>query len=287
MKKTSEKELYGLIGYPVKHSFSHLMHNAAFAHYKMDAVYQLFEVAPDALEKFFKDTIFEKKFSGFNVTVPHKENAVQYLNGDKDNFVKINSAVNTVRVEKDGRLSGVNTDGLGFLRDLNERGVRIEGKSIALIGAGGGAKAVATAIASESPEKLFIFDVDRFKTERLLGILKEFYPQVRAQAVESLEKLDILGANILINATPVGMKESDPLLVKKEWLHEGLFVYDLIYNPQESKLLKTARECGCLWANGLGMLLHQGALAFETWTGKIAPLDVMRGALSGGDACSK
>lgn len=282
MKKTSEKEHYGLIGYPVKHSFSHVMHNAAFAYYAMDAVYELFEVAPDLLEKFFKDTIFEKKISGFNVTVPHKENAVQYLNGDKDHFVKINSAVNTVCVEKDGRLSGVNTDGLGFLRDLSERGVKIEGKSIALIGAGGGAKAVATAIASQSPEKLFVFDVDRLKAEKLLGILKEHYPKVRSQNAESLEKLDVSGADILINATPVGMKEGDPLLVRKEWLHDGLFVYDLIYNPQESKLLKTARACGCLWANGLGMLLHQGALAFETWTGKSAPLDVMREALLGG-----
>jgi len=287
MKKTSEKERYGLIGYPVKHSFSHMMHNAAFAHYKMDAVYELFEVAPELLEKFFKDTVFEKNISGFNVTVPHKENAVQYLNGDKDNFVKINSAVNTVRVEKDGRLSGANTDGLGFLRDLNERGVKVEGKSIALIGAGGGAKAVATAIASESPEKLFVFDVDRLKAEKLIGILKEFYPNIKVQAMESLERLDISGSDILINATPVGMKESDPLLVKKEWFHDGLFVYDLIYNPRESKLLKTARECGCLWANGLGMLLHQGALAFEMWTGKSAPLDVMREALSEGGTCSK
>ena len=142
MAPLTQKELYGLIGYPVKHSYSAFMHNAAFAHYHMNAEYQLFEVSPEKLEEFFKKTIFEKKIKGFNVTVPHKEAAVQYLDGICSEGVKVNGAVNTILVEKDGKLSGFNTDGPGFSRDLNEHHVVVKGKRIALLGAGGDRKSV-------------------------------------------------------------------------------------------------------------------------------------------------
>ena len=279
MKKTATCQLYGLIGHPVKHSYSAVMHNAAFAYYKRNARYQLFEVSPQELEVFFKETIFEKKINGLNVTVPHKEKAVVYLNGHISLGVRINQAVNTVRVEKDRTLSGFNTDGAGFLRDLKSKKVQVTGKKISLIGAGGGAKAVATSLASKKPKQLLIFDINRAKSTALVDILKEFYPDVGAQAVESLEGLNIQGADLLIHATPVGMKKTDPLLVEKAWLSKDLFVYDLIYNPLETKLLKTAREAGCRYSNGLGMLLYQGCLAFQIWTQKRAPLEVMRQAL--------
>jgi shikimate dehydrogenase len=279
MPMVNVKELYGLIGFPVKHSFSSFMHNAAFAHYQMNAEYQLFEVSPQALDDFFKKTIPEKKIKGLNITVPHKEKSVFYLTGSISGTVKMNRAVNTIRVEPDGALSGFNTDGTGFVRDLNERSVSISGARIALIGAGGGAKAVATSLASCHPLELAIFDVEQAKSLTLVTILREFFPLLVVSAAATIEDLKIEGADILINATPVGLKESDPLLIKKEWLHQGLFVYDLIYNPAETKLLKEAREAGCKCANGLGMLLYQGCLAFEHWTGKEAPVDVMRRAL--------
>jgi shikimate dehydrogenase len=279
MKSSEEKKLYGLIGYPVKHSFSPFMHNAAFAHYKMEADYQLFEVAPEALGDFFEKTVAQKKLGGFNVTVPHKEGAIAYLTGKISESVKMNRAVNTVCVERDGSLSGDNTDGEGFSRDLKERGVTAALKNVSLIGAGGGAKAVATALAGQKPKRLYLFDIDQKKVASLVAIVREFFPNVAVQGVGQIEDLKIKESDILVNATPIGMKEADPLLVPKEGLHQGLFVYDLIYNPAETKLLKAAKESGCQCANGLGMLLYQGCLAFEKWTNKKAPVDVMRKAL--------
>ncbi|MDD5137802.1 MAG: shikimate dehydrogenase [Candidatus Omnitrophica bacterium] len=276
------RELYGLIGWPVKHSYSAFMHNAAFKHYGMNAVYELFEIAPQDVEAFFKKTVVEKKIKGFNVTVPHKEAAVKYLTGNKSFGVKAIGAVNTVRVQRDGLLDGFNTDEAGFTRDFQEHGVGIRGKSIALIGAGGGAKAVAFGLAGQEPSEIRIFDVDGSKAEALAKNIKIYYPHIGIACVPAAEKLDVPDADILINATPVGMKAEDPLLVKKEWLRAGLFVYDLIYNPAETKLLRAAKAAGCQAANGSGMLLYQGALAFEHWTGKPAPVEVMRKALEGG-----
>ena len=156
MKANPQKELYGLIGYPVKHSFSAFMHNAAFAHYKMNAQYQLFEVSPEELDEFFKKTIIEIGIKGFNVTVPHKERAVEFLSGEKDPLVNTIGAVNTIRVEPNGFLSGFNTDAGGFLRDLEEQGAILANKNVSLLGAGGGAKAVAFAIMNQLPKKLSI-----------------------------------------------------------------------------------------------------------------------------------
>ena len=279
MTQGSVQELYGLIGYPVSHSFSPAMQNAAFAYYGMSAAYELFEVHPNKLDEFFKKTIQEKRLKGFNVTVPHKEQAIAYLNASISPSVTMNHAVNTVRVEPDGSLSGFNTDGVGFSFDLKERGFDFGDKKIALLGAGGGAKAVATSIAVNHPQSLKVFDIDKEKARALCVIVNKFFPRVSVEAVDSAEALGIAGSDLLINATPVGMKLSDPLLVDKKWLHRGLFVYDIIYNPVETKLLKAAKEANCRTLNGLGMLLYQGALAFEYWTGKQAPVDVMRQAL--------
>jgi len=278
MEKNSKKQLYGLIGYPVKHSYSEFMHNAAFAHCQMNAEYQLFEVTPEKLDEFFKKTIHEKKLKGFNVTVPHKEKVLPYL-GEISKEVKLIGAANTVLVEDTGALKGFNTDGLGFSYDLGHQGIDIKNKTIVLFGAGGGAKAVAITIAIFEPAELIIFDIDGEKSRRLVENIKRNYPKVDVSIASNVENLKIDKADILINATPVGMKESDPLLVKQEWLHKNLFVYDLIYNPSETKLLKMAKEAGCKCANGLGMLLYQGVLAFEHWTGKKAPVEVMRKAL--------
>jgi shikimate dehydrogenase len=280
MDKTAGKELYGLIGYPVKHSFSAFMHNAAFAHYRLNAEYQLFEVAPEHLRDFFQKTIPGKKIKGFNITVPHKENAYAYFLQAKakiDSSAQRVKAINTVVVKRNGSLIGFNTDGAGFMEDLKEHHREVKNRNISLIGAGGGAKAVALAMALSIPKRFLVFDVDKKRSVELVALIKE--QGCHAQAVDSLEELRIQEAEILVNATPVGMKESDPPLIKQEWLHHQPFVYDLIYNPAETKLLKMAKEAGCPCANGLGMLLYQGCLAFEKWAQKKAPVDVMRRAL--------
>jgi shikimate dehydrogenase len=255
------------------------MHEAAFAHCGMDADYALINVAPEALEDFLKKTVQEKKLKGFNVTVPHKESVVEFLDGSTSYGVMMNRAVNTVRVEPDGALSGSNTDGPGFARDLKERGVDVTGKKVALIGAGGGAKSVATTLAAHGISSLVIFDLDPRKTEGLCEIIREYFSSVKVSGVSHAGELGLADASVLVNATPVGMRPSDPQCIAREWLHPGLFVYDLIYNPPETSLLAAARAAGCPCANGLGMLLYQGCLAFEYWTGKSAPVAVMRSAL--------
>jgi shikimate dehydrogenase len=245
----------------------------------MNAEYRLFEVPPEKLEAFFRVTIPELKIRGLNVTIPHKEKACDYLTGSVSFFVHRNKAVNTVRVELDGNLSGYNTDGPGFTRDLTERGVVMAGAKVVLLGAGGGARAVATALANKGISALGIYDMDMIKAKVLESIIKESFPQIDVNCAETASRLNVRAADILINATPVGMKPEDPLIVNKEEMHPKLFVYDLIYNPSATLLLKTAEAAGCKTANGLGMLLHQGCLAFEYWTGKPAPVDVMREAL--------
>jgi len=247
--------LFGLIGYPVKHSYSAVMHNVAFAHYGMSARYELFEVPPDGLETFFKSIVKERRIQGFNVTVPHKETVTRFLTGQIAPMAEMVGAVNTIRVETDGRFSGFNTDEPGFGLDLEERGLDVSGKKAVLLGAGGAAKAVALALAALHVEAIEVFDIVR---EKAAGLNE---------------------AGLFVNATPLGMKDGDPLPVDAARLHADLFVYDLIYNPGQTPLLKAAEAAGCRWANGLGMLLHQGCLAFEYWTGRGAPIDLMRQAL--------
>lgn len=275
---TESRELYGLIGWPVKHSYSAFMHNAAFKHYGINAVYELFEVAPQELETFFKKTVFEKKIKGFNVTVPHKEAAYSFLRvagACLDDIVERMGSVNTVRLTSDGQFSGFNTDGAGFIKDLEERGVDVKGKKIVFLGAGGGAKALAVALKDAGAGEALFYDIDSMKTDNLVILVgKDF-----ARGAATIEELWQENVDILINATSVGMKPEDPLLVKKEWLKPGLFVYDLIYNPAKTKLLAAAKAARCQTANGSEMLLYQGALAFEHWTGKPAPVEVMRRAL--------
>lgn len=277
---STERALYGLIGHPVGHSYSAIMHRAAFAHLGMNATYELFDVLPEKLGEFFKRVVVDRHLAGFNVTVPHKERSVGYLSGSISPIVKMNHAVNTIRIETDGALTGFNTDGPGFGRDLKEKGFDPRDHRVCLIGAGGGAKAVATSLGSMGIRELAVFDADRSKAFVLADIVREFYPRAKVHVAASVEDLDIPQAGLLVQATPMGMKPEDPLLVKKEHLRPNIFVYDLIYNPPQTPLLALAAEAGCPHTNGLGMLLHQGAIAFEHWTGQPAPIDVMRQALT-------
>jgi len=271
--------LYGLIGHPVKHSYSGPMHEAAFRDCGIAARYELFEVPPERLGDFFLKTIRERQVRGFNVTVPHKAAVIAHLTASVSPIVKMTGAVNTVRVETDGTLSGFNTDEPGFGRDLKEKGIALAGRDVVLLGAGGAASAVAIALAALNVRSIEVTDIVREKAECLAQNIKRHYPAVDARPVAEVSRLKIEEAGLLVNATPVGMKPGDPVLVEAQRLHPGLFVYDLIYNPAQTPLLKAAQERKCRWANGLGMLLHQGRLAFELWTGREAPVASMRWAL--------
>jgi len=278
LENMSDKKIYGLIGYPVKHSLSPAMHNDAFRALGINAEYRLFPLKEDELKGFFaglkKNNIF-----GLNVTIPYKEKVMVSLDRISPE-AKLIGAVNTIKVNQD-RLEGFNTDGAGFLQHLTQdlRFIPIN-KSIALIGAGGASRAVCVYLSKEKPKSISIYDTDKTKAETLVSYLQGQFSNVDFKEASSLEQLNIENCDLLINATPVGMKDTDPCIVNKEFIHHNLLVYDLIYNPKETKLLKIAREKGAAVSNGLGMLFYQGVVAFELWTGQKAPVEVMRKALT-------
>lgn len=274
------KKIYGLIGYPVKHSLSPLMHNAAFSSLKIDAEYRLFEVKPQELEGFIS-SLAEKNIFGLNVTIPHKENVMPLLDGIAAE-AKLIGAVNTIKAAEN-KLEGFNTDGEGFLKHLSaDLGFEPKGKNVALIGAGGAARAVSVYLSKATPRRIAVYDIDKEKASALIEHLRENFKDTEFRLADSIEGLGIQDCSLLVNATPVGMKESDPPVIDEADLHSSILVYDLIYNPRETKLLKAARTAKARFSNGLGMLLYQGAIAFQIWTGKSAPVEIMRRALEEG-----
>ena len=277
---SSSTKIYGLIGYPVKHSLSPLMHNAAFSSLKIDAEYRLFEVKPQELKDFI-GSLVQRNICGLNVTIPHKESVAPLLDSVSPE-ARLIGAVNTIKVA-DRKLEGFNTDGEGFLEHIKgELHFDPEGKKISMIGAGGAARAVSVILSKSKAKRLNIFDVDKPKASALVNHLKDNFKNVEFKAVVSIDELDAGESDLLVNATPIGMKDSDPCLIEDRSLHKDILVYDLIYNPKETKLLKAAKSKGAKVSNGLGMLLYQGAIAFQIWTGKAAPIEIMRAALEEG-----
>lgn len=281
MEKINGKtKMFGIIGYPIKHTFSPHMHNAAFAALKLNAIYVPFEVAPEKLKDALCGVV-ALGVCGINVTVPHKE-AIASLLDKLSPEAKGVGAVNVILV-KDGKTIGHNTDGEGFLVSLRkELKISPKGKSIFVLGAGGAAKAIVYVSAREGAKSVILVDVIHERAKKLaLKIAREF-PRCNTQSVPYLKSRideEVMNADILINATPVGMKKNDPCIVSPNALHKDLAVYDLIYNPSKTKLLREAKKKGLKASNGLGMLLYQGVLSFELFTGKKAPISVMRAAL--------
>jgi len=280
MDKNSSPRIYGVLGYPVKHSLSPLMHNAAFQALKINAEYKLFEVKPEELN-YFLDSIDKNNILGLNITVPYKERILDFVSKDTESFyLRQIKAVNTI-VKKDGIWKGFNTDIPGFLKHLKEN-FDPRNKRVAVLGAGGVARAVTYVLADSGAKEICIFDIDQAKSENVTHMIKVLFPNFQILAVKDIEQLEIKNKDLLVNATPVGLEETDPCLVKEEMLHKNLFVYDLIYNPLETKLLAQAKKAGAKVSNGLGMLLYQGMLSFKLWTGKDAPLKIMQPALEKG-----
>ncbi|MCU0665580.1 MAG: shikimate dehydrogenase [Candidatus Omnitrophica bacterium] len=271
-------KIYGVLGFPVKHSFSPAMHNAAFQKLQIDAEYKLFEKNPEELDNFIK-TLADNNIHGLNITVPYKEKVIAYLTSLSPEAEFI-GAVNTIKAEA-GKLTGFNTDGEGFIRHLTSD-MRFDprNKKVAMLGCGGAAKAVSAYLAFAGIQSLAVYDLDSSRCETLLSRLRNKFPKIKFSCASSVEELNIKQAQLLVNATPVGMKQDDPCLVALEMIYPELYVYDLIYNPAQTKLLELARKKKAAALNGLGMLLYQGAKSFEIFTGKIAPIDVMRDALN-------
>ena len=274
-------KIYGLIGHPVRHSFSPAMHNAVFKALDIKSEYQLFDIKPQDLD-YFLDSMNNNNIYGLNVTIPYKERILDFVSLDSESFYLGQiRAVNTI-VKKGDIWRGFNTDIPGFSRHLREN-VDPANKKVAILGAGGAARAVTYVLAKSAANEVAISDIDRKKTEGVASMIKDLFPNFQIYPVDTIEQLNIRSKDLLINATPVGLKENDRCLVTEEMLHRNLFVYDLIYNPPETKLLTLARRIGAGFSNGLGMLVYQGVLSFIHFTGTDAPdsdiVKIMRQAL--------
>jgi len=254
------------------------MHNAAFKRLGLDAIYLVFEVAPKGLGDAIA-AIRGLGIAGINVTIPHKEAVIKYLD-DLSQEAKLIGAVNTI-VNKNGKLTGHNTDVFGFIKALKED-LKFDprGKNIFILGAGGAAKAVAFGLAQKGAKRIVLTDVaDEKALELACDVeLKTNCACLALPCGSPGIKEMILNSQLLVNATPCGMKDADPAAIDPKLLHKGLAVFDLVYN-KNTKLIKAAKRMGLRASGGLDMLLYQGARAFELWTGKKAPVEVMRKAL--------
>jgi len=282
MDINSLTELYGIFGHPVKHSFSPLMHNAAFQKLNLNCVYMAFDILPENLSAAVT-SIRQLNIKGINVTIPHKQDIMNCLDEISDE-AKYTGAVNTVK-NKDGKLFGHNTDVGGFLKDIEiELGIRnYNDLSACLIGAGGAARAVLSGLCMSGTKKIFIINRTISKASELANYFSKRFNNIEFKTVGLKDNSEIKkcleNSNLLINSSSAGMKGHDPLNVPVGSLPKSSYVYDLVYNPKETELVKQAKSLGHRSASGLGMLLYQGAESFEYWTNKKAPIDVMKKAL--------
>lgn len=282
MEVTGYTRLAGLIAKPARHSISPLMHNTAFKANNIDAVYLSFEVEKEQLPQFIKG-ISAFGMIGVNVSMPYKLAVIPYLD-ELSEAATLIGAVNTIVPQKDGRLVGHNTDGSGFMRSLVDSNVEIIGEEITVIGTGGAATAICVQAALDGVQKINVFNRQgEFFTQKQQKINKIAQ---KSQCTLSLTDLadgkalnKALGnSKLLVNATDVGMKPNETQTPIQDFsaFHDDLAVYDVIYNPRETKLIQIAKEKGLKTVNGLGMLLYQGAYAFELWTGKKMPLEIVK-----------
>jgi len=269
--------LTGLFGYPVRHSISPAIHAAAFRARRRPGLYLAFAVPPRRLQAALLGCR-ALSFRGLNLTIPHKVAAIPLLSS-LSREARLLGAVNTV-IFRAGRLFGDNTDGRGFVRAVEEEGFRLKGKKIFLAGAGGAGRAVAMRSALEGASSIAIADPLASRAAGLAGRVNRTAPGIaRAAPIGSTDWEEALAeADLAVNASPLGMKPSDPLPFPPARLPRSSFIFDLVYNPAETRLLRAARRIGRRGRNGLGMLVHQAALSWELWTGEEAPLEAMKDA---------
>ncbi|MFW6110799.1 MAG: shikimate dehydrogenase [Thermoproteota archaeon] len=277
MQISGKTKICAIIGCPVEHSLSPSMHNAAFQALNLDFVYVAFKVKRQELKEAIEG-IRSLGIKGLNVTMPHKNEVIEHL--DKlDPSAQSISAVNTILNQED-TLMGYNTDGLGAIKALKKTGLSLRGKTLLLLGAGGAGKAIAFQAAKEVKE-LIILNRTPKKAKFLADVLcRKFGKKIHGHNLSRKNtKNHLAEADILINATSVGMPPDEGRsLVDPNWLRPDLKVMDIIYHPIETKLVKDAKSIGAQVITGVDMLLYQGAISFEIWTGNSAPVEVMREA---------
>lgn len=279
MEINSRTQFCGVIGNPVEHSLSPAIHNAAFHKLGLNFVYLAFRV--EAIGDAIKGLKALGGFRGASVTIPHKVSALHFLDHVQETARHI-GAINTI-VSEEGRLVGYNTDATGALRALQEGGAPLKDEAIVILGSGGAARAIAFALAADSGlGRLHILGIETAERQTLAADLrmKIGLNVADAQLDEVALKAVLPEARVLIHCTPIGMAPKiGKSCVPSSFLHRGLTVMDIVYNPRDTQLLMDARAAGCRTIPGLEMFLHQAAAQFELWTGQAAPTDVMRTVL--------
>lgn len=268
----------GIFGYPVAHSFSPPMQNAALQAANLDYAYIAMPVAPENLEAAVAG-LRAMNFRGVNVTIPHKQAIMQYLD-EINQDAKIIGAVNTV-VNDSGHLTGYNTDVIGFVDAMKDKGFEAAGKNAVMLGAGGAARAIIWGLIKENVQSIAIGVRNVTKVQPLVQYFKEYLDIKLYDWNDDAFKGELRGTDLLINATPLGMAPNVDAMPPVDWdcIPSSAFVYDIIYTPAETLFLRTAKEKGCQILNGEGMLVGQGAEAFRLWTGVEPNQSIMAEAL--------
>lgn len=278
---TGHTVLTGLLGSPVSHSISPMMHNESFKQLDLDYVYLAFDVGVDGMESAVNG-LRTLGVRGFNVTMPGK-NIMPTLCDKLTPAAEISGAVNTV-VNDNGVLTGHTTDGIGYMRAVQDAGHDIIGKKMTLLGAGGASTAIFVQAALDGVSEISIFNNRSKNFERAEKIINQLTERTSCKVKlydfedESILRREIGESAILINGTSVGMAPDTDrsIITDKTMFHKDLIVSDLIYNPRETKMMRLAKEAGCQTFNGLYMLLYQGAEAFKIWTGQDMPVDIIK-----------
>jgi shikimate dehydrogenase len=286
-KRTKLPVALGVLGHPVAHSLSPQMQNAALAESNLKMQYARFDIAPEELKETL-ELLPQLDFVGVNLTVPHKVAALFFVK-ELDDTARDIGAINTIKFTE-GNARGFNTDGQGFSRAIREEfAIDLRDLRVLVLGAGGAARAIARQCAKENCERLVIANRDAGKAATLVEQLRPFFagprvlgPVARLQAIpldEAALRFQIANSDLVVNATPLGLNRNDPLPVPARLLEPHLMIYDTVYSGGRTALVSGAVESGARAANGLSMLLHQGALAFEIWFDRPAPIEAMRKAL--------
>ena len=278
-KRTSinpQTRVYALIGNPVSHSMSPAIHNAAFMELDQDCIYVAFQV--EDVKSALAGMRALDNFRGMSVTIPHKIEVMQYVDEIPDVDRHIGS-INTV-VKEDGKLIGFNTDGPGALKAIGDAGVKLEGKNVLMLGAGGAARAIAFTLAQKgSIGKLVLLDINEEFLSQLTGDLKSGTDAVIVPGALNQAAVEehMASADLIINCTPVGMHPNvDATLVPEHLFRPGQVIFDVVYNPLETKLLRQAKAKGLKAIPGVEMFINQAILQFERFAGADAPEELMR-----------
>ena len=260
----------GVIGYPIGHSLSPCMHNAALRALSLDGEYSAIAVESAGLPETVRG-LFAQGFAGLNVTIPHKQ-AVLPLMDELANSARVIGAVNTI-VKRDGHMIGYNTDAAGFMRGLTDTGFKPTGAKVLVLGAGGAARAVVYAL-SDARASVVVWNRTQARAERLAS-------EFGADALDCLPVGTLGTFDLIVNTTSVGMSphSNETPLQFPRGERPPQWVYDLVYRPRQTRFLREARAAGARTIGGLEMLVYQGAEAFTLWTGRAAPVGVMRSAI--------